>query len=65
MTTTIYYLWARKTTNPPAPMSYPADAGIEAKPAQRVWAPPSRLDSGRPVPLAAAAERVIPATGCT
>ena len=35
-TTTIYYLWARKTTNPPAQMIYPADAGIEAEPAQRV-----------------------------
>ena len=35
-TTTFYYLWARKTTNPPAQMIYPADAGIEAEPAQRV-----------------------------
>jgi nucleobase:cation symporter-1, NCS1 family len=30
VTTTIYYLWARKTSNPPAQMIYPADGGIEA-----------------------------------
>ena len=27
VTTTIYYPWARKTTNPPAQMIYPADSG--------------------------------------
>jgi nucleobase:cation symporter-1, NCS1 family len=30
VTTTIYYLWARKTSNPPTQMLYPADSGIEA-----------------------------------